>query len=101
MFFFLHLFSIQNYLEYLAQFFLHYHPCYFGMGDAMRNPRRLSTLSYVLKPKAIEGAFQNRFDLNIIYCVITQEDWKQVHTTFYISVDEPSLNKKVFMIIKI
>ena len=39
--------------------FQRYHPGLL-MADAMQNLRRLSILGCVLKPEAVEGAFQNR-----------------------------------------
>lgn len=44
------------------------------MADAMQNPRRLSNLSCVLKPKAVEGTLQKRksrliFDL-VFECIV-------------------------------
>ena len=55
----LHLFTIRNPLEIPHTIFQLCHPGYF-MADAMQNPYRLSILGCVLKPKAVEGAFQNR-----------------------------------------
>ena len=39
--------------------FQRYHPGLL-MVDAMQNPRRLFIFGSVLKPEAVEGAFQNR-----------------------------------------
>ena len=39
--------------------FKRYHPGLL-MADAMQNPHRLSNFGCVLKPDAVEGAFQNR-----------------------------------------